>query len=72
MIKNEQKMLFLGACLMISACSPVKPWQRGTLAKPEMAVDPTPLQSVVRNHVYGSREAASGGEAGTGGGCGCY
>jgi hypothetical protein len=55
-----------------SACSPVAPWQRGTLAEPAMALEPHPLQSGLREHNYGSREAALGGGAGSGGGCGCY
>lgn len=58
--------------MAISGCSTVAAWERGNLAKPQMALDPTPLQSALRNHTYGSREAASGGDAGSGGGCGCY
>lgn len=58
--------------MAISGCSPVAAWERGNLAKPQMALDPTPLQSALRNHTYGSREAASGGDSGSGGGCGCY
>lgn len=55
-----------------SGCSPVAPWERGTLAKPQMALDPYPLQSAIRAHNYGSREAASGSSSASGGGCGCY
>jgi uncharacterized protein DUF4266 len=58
--------------LTLGACAPVAPWERGTLAKPQMAVDPFPLQSTLRAHVQGSREAASGSGAAEGGGCGCY
>lgn len=53
-------------------CAEVQPWERGTLAKPQMALDPQPLQSELRGHSYGSREAAGAGNAGSGGGCGCY
>lgn len=60
-------------CYLISGCTQVAPWERGTLAKPQMALDPYPMQSLARAHHYGSREAASGGVAnGGGGGCGCY
>jgi hypothetical protein len=62
--------MMLSACL--AGCTPVKPWQRGILAKPQMAVDPHPVQSALRSHGYLSREAASGGGAQSGGGCGCY
>lgn len=56
----------------LSACSSVSPWERGTLAKTEMSLDVSPLQSSLRSHQYGSREAASGGSQSGGGGCGCY
>ena len=55
-----------------SRLRPVQPWERGNLAKPQMALDPYPLQSALRAHNYGSREAAAGGNAAQGGGCGCY
>ncbi len=58
--------------LNLTACAPVQPWERGNLAKPQMALDPYPLQSALRAHNYGSREAAAGGNAAQGGGCGCY
>ncbi len=54
-----------------SGCAEVDPWQRGTLAKPHMALDPHPRISELRKHVQTSREAASGGSEATGGGCGC-
>ena len=56
----------------LTACAPVLPWERGNLAKPQMALDPYPLQSALRAHNYGSRESAVGGNAAQGGGCGCY
>jgi hypothetical protein len=58
--------------VMLIACAPVQPWERGNLAKPQMALDPYPLQSALRAHNYSSREAAAGGNAAQGGGCGCY
>lgn len=66
------KPLLLAMLLLLAtACSTVAPWERGNLAKPQMAVDPYPMQSSMRNHIYGSREAAGAISAG-GGGCGCY
>lgn len=58
---------------MASGCADVKPWERGTLAKPHMAIQPFPVSAALREHIYGSRESASGGSASAGGGgCGCY
>lgn len=58
--------------VLVSGCTSVAPWERGNLAKPEMALNPTPMQTNLRNHIYGSREAATGGDSASGGGCGCY
>ncbi|NOS75059.1 MAG: DUF4266 domain-containing protein [Methyloglobulus sp.] len=64
--------LALVLTMMVTACAPVQPWERSNLAKPQMALDPYPLQSALRAHNYGSREAAAGSNAAQGGGCGCY
>ena len=66
------RILLLTFVVTLSACTTVQPWERGNLAKPQMALDPYPLQSALRAHNYGSREAAAGGNAAQGGGCGCY
>ncbi len=66
------KLMLMLSSIYLSACTPVQPWERGNLAKPQMALDPYPLQSALRAHNYGSREAAAGGNAAQGGGCGCY
>lgn len=72
----NKKIVLISLWLIVAfltGCAEVQPWQRGNLAKPEMALDPSPLQSFNRSHNYGSREAAvPSGSAGTGGGCGCY
>lgn len=65
-------VLFFICMNSLAACAPVQPWERGNLAKPQMALDPYPLQSGLRAHNYGSREALTGANAGQGGGCGCY
>ena len=71
------KGIRVGALLLlivaVSACAPqrVKPWQRGDLAQPIMAFDPDPLEAAQRQHTYTSKEAAFGGGALGGGGCGC-
>ncbi|QHS10805.1 DUF4266 domain-containing protein [Sinimarinibacterium sp. NLF-5-8] len=60
----------------VSGCTvfevqPVQPWQRGDLARAEMALEVDPLLSGFRQHVEVSKEAARGGTALAGGGCGC-
>lgn len=62
----------LAVAVVFAGCTSVAPWERGTLAKPQMAVEPMPLRSALRAHVHGSRQAASMGGAADGGGCGCY
>lgn len=49
----------------------VKPWQRGVLAQEDMQLVPDQMQSYADDHVYFSKEAATGGKGVGGGGCGC-
>jgi hypothetical protein len=57
--------------IFLAGCTTVAPWERGDLAKPQMALDPSPVRSALRIHKFTSREAASGGDTAVGGGCGC-
>ncbi|MFZ5603807.1 MAG: DUF4266 domain-containing protein [Pseudomonadota bacterium] len=68
------KLLLLPCILLLAACStaPVQPWERGNLARPDMAWDTDPLHSAMRDHVNVSKEGSSGGLNTGGGGCGCY
>ena len=61
-------LLLLGAC---SQLSPVNPWEKGNLAKPMMTFEADPMAQKFEQHVYTSKESASGGYAVGGGGCGC-
>lgn len=58
----------LGGC---AAVGQVNPWEKGNLARPDMTFDSDPLESRFIEHVYTSKEAASGGSGVAGGGCGC-
>lgn len=49
----------------------VQPWERDILARPNMQLDAAPLDSAFDEHIYFSKEAASGGRGFGGGGCGC-
>jgi len=65
----------LVAALLLNACAsiePVHPWQKGLLAKPEMTFAGDVIGNEFNEHIYSSREAASGGNGANGGGCGCY
>ena len=64
--------LGVGMVVWLSGSSTVEPWERGNLAKPEMQLEPQPAQLALRDHVYGSREAAASGASAAGGGCGYY
>ncbi len=73
MTSTYKIFLILMISLGLSGCASVAPWDRGDLAKAHMAIDPDPMQSSIRAHNYGSREAgASANVAGGGGGCGCF
>lgn len=61
-------MLSLSACITLE---PVKPWQKGVLARPDMAMDADALESRMAEHVYVSKESHFGGNGVGGGGCGC-
>ncbi len=61
----------LAFSVALVGCGTVQPWQKGNLAKSEMAFDPDPLQARFADHTYFSKEAASGGMSVGGGGCGC-
>lgn len=49
----------------------VEPWQRDLLAKPEMSLTSDSVDSALDDHIYFSKEGASGGRSFGGGGCGC-
>lgn len=59
-------------CLLLcGGCATVKPWERNTLADYTMRADRDPLAGSLSEHMWFSREAASGGRGVGGGGCGC-
>lgn len=69
----KKLILLIGVCAC-SACSvvqPVQAWEKGKLAKKEMTFDSDALDSKFKDHIYASKESASGGTGVGGGGCGC-
>jgi hypothetical protein len=57
----------------IIACSQVKvrAWEKGVLAREDMAVDADAQDLGIDDHIYFSKESSSGGRSFAGGGCGC-
>lgn len=65
--------LIIACCMLVSGCwfENVKPWHREFLAPQKAQLVPDALENEADQHVYFSKEAASGGEGVGGGGCGC-
>jgi hypothetical protein len=65
---------FWAVMLVLSGCSmgqAVQPWEKDVLARPEMTFEGDKLDNNYTEHIYSSKEAASGGAGVGGGGCGC-
>lgn len=58
-------------CSSLDQIGKVQAWERGSLAKPQMALDVDALDARFTQHIYTSKESASGGYGVGGGGCGC-
>lgn len=65
-----KRLLAILLVALLSSCA-VKPWERGNLAKKNMAISPNPSLNALRDHAFTSKEASQGGYGGSGGGCGC-
>ena len=67
------KVVLLLAVSQLAACSTlgVKPWERDILAREEMALNASPMDNRLDDHIYFSKEGSSGGRSFAGGGCGC-
>ena len=64
-------MVTVFSVLLLGGCAEVKPWDRDLLAQKPMQLVPAPVDNALDEHVYFSKEAASGGQGVGGGGCGC-
>ena len=54
--------LSLVLAALVAGCAtmaPPQPWEKGTLARPEMQFDPDPLDTKITQHIYTSKEAAT-------------
>ena len=70
-LRRAVVLVALAASAAGCAWAPPKPWEKGELAKPAMQFDADRLAARNQEHVYQSKEAASGGYGVGGGGCGC-
>jgi hypothetical protein len=74
MIAERPRLIgcLMGLVLQLGGCAtPPQPWERGNLARPEMALEPYPLEASFRQHTFFSKESVTGGYGIGGGGCGC-
>lgn len=67
------RMWVVGFALAVVAtgCATVKPYERETLARPDMEFAGNPDASAGEQHAVAYREGSSGGFGASGGGCGC-
>jgi hypothetical protein len=64
-------VVIVAALAGCSTFAPPKPWEKGNLAKSEMQLEVDPLDAKLKDHIYASKEAVTGGMGVGGGGCGC-
>jgi hypothetical protein len=66
-----KRTIALGALVLVTGCATVKPYERGRLARPDMALDAASDLRAGQDHATDYREGSAGGFGGGGGGCGC-
>ena len=71
MKRNRAIVAIAALALGVCACAPVAPYQRGYLARDDMALDANPGTMKALEKTYAAKEAASGGASVGGSGCGC-
>lgn len=71
--RGARLLVLAGALLSLCACGTVgpQPWQKDLMARKEMLPSANATVRAAQDHIYFSKEAASGGRSAAGGGCGC-
>lgn len=72
----RRRLALCGGVAVVAALAgcglpPVQPWEKGVLARPAMSFDADRLENALAEHIYASKEAASGGAGVGASGCGC-
>lgn len=72
-MKRPATWMILITVAAASGCTSlgVKPWERNILAQQDMLMEADALDQAFDEHIYFSKEASSGGQGFSGGGCGC-
>ncbi|MDD9947228.1 MAG: DUF4266 domain-containing protein [Myxococcales bacterium] len=70
-MRSHRATLLVGLWALLSGCAAVAPWQRGRLARADMAAPTDDRLSAGEGHALAYREGSSGGGPVQGGGCGC-
>ena len=65
------RLVLAALALAAAGCAPVAPYQRGYLARPDMAFEGSTGIVKAMEKTFPAKEAASGGGSVGGGGCGC-
>jgi hypothetical protein len=66
-----RRAVVVAALALCAGCANVAPYQRGHLARPDMAMEASPGMTRAMERTFVAKEAASGGASVGGGGCGC-
>ncbi len=70
-MRRAARLLVLACVLGTGGCATVAAYQRGYLARPDMALAEDPGTAAAMEKVFEAKEAARGGASVGGGGCGC-
>ncbi|ABL99887.1 DUF4266 domain-containing protein [Shewanella amazonensis] len=65
------RMLAALTLMLLAGCTALQPWEKGEFAREDMQLGAEALDLSLDDHVYFSKEGASGGRSFGGGGCGC-
>ena len=65
------RIITLVMLLVLAACAPVAPYQRGYLARDDMSLEGNAGNAKALEKTFSAKEAALGGATVGGGGCGC-
>lgn len=74
MMLAARRIMLAGVVVALLAsvgCATVQPWERGTLAKPVMAIEDPAHETAQKLRTYSAKEGGAAATGVGGGGCGC-